>query len=114
MASQAFPPTPAQPSPQGGPPSPVGQAMSGAQPQIAQLIPQAAAGLKALAMLAKVLGQVKPEAAQKFTQGIAAIQEGIQLLKGGGTPGPTAPQGEVPPPPQMAAESPEPETPEAT
>ena len=113
MASQAFPPTPGgQPAPR---PNPVGTAVAGApakaNPQ--QLVAQAGAGLQAFAMLAKMLAQSKPEVAQKFTTGITAFQEGIQMLKGGAQPAPTAPQGQVPPPPQMAAESPE-QTPEAT
>ena len=110
MANTAFPPTPAQ----GPAPSPVGTAVSGAGPQMGQIAQQAKAGLQAFMMIAKLAGQAKPEAAQKIIQGITMLQQGINDLKGGAQPGPTSPQGAVPPPPQMAAESPTPETPEAT
>ena len=119
MATQAFPPTPAQ-GPPGAPPggapkpNPVGTAVSGANPQIGQLVERFKTGLQSVMALSKAVRQTKPDAADKMDQGLAMIMQGIQTLKGGGTPGPTAPQGAVPPPPQMAAESPEPETPEAT
>jgi hypothetical protein len=114
MATQAFPPTPAQAPPAGAKPSPVGTAVSGAQPDMGQIVKQVSAGMQALGALAKIVGEQKPQAAQKFTQCIATFQEGVAILKGGVSPGPTSPQGAVPPPPQMAAESPTPETPEAT
>ena len=108
MATQAFPPTPAQARP-----SPVGTAAAGAQPNIKQLMAQAVAGLQALKMIARIASQQNPQAGEKLNHGIAEIMEGVNMLKGGGTPAPTAPQGAVPPPPQVAAESPE-QTPEAT
>ena len=118
MATQAFPPTPQQGppgSPPGGaPPNPVGTAVSGANPKIEQLAERFKTGLQAVMALSKAVRQAKPDAADKMDQGIAMIMQGIQTLKGGGTPSPAAPQGAVPPPPQMAAESPAPETPEAT
>jgi len=110
MATQAFPPTPAQGAPK---PSPVGTAAAGAQPNMKQLISQAASGLQALKMLGRIVSQQNPQAGEKLNHGIAEIMEGVNMLKGGGTPAPTAPKGAVPPPPQVAAESPE-QTPEAT
>ncbi len=78
-----------------------------------QIAEQAKAGIQAFTMIAKMTSQAKPEASKKIMQGITLLQQGINDLKGGGAPGPTAPQGSVPPPPQMSAESPE-QTPEAT
>lgn len=109
----AFPPTPqAQPAPPPGA-NPVGQAVAGAQPQLQGVVQRFKAGVQAIQMLSQAVKQAKPEAAAKMEQGLAMIMQGISILKGGGQPGPTAPQGQVPPPPQMAAESPE-QTPEAS
>ena len=116
MASPAFPPTPqAAPggAPQGGAPSPVGTAAAGAQPQVGQMIQQFKSSLQNIIMFQKAISKIKPEAGQKMGQGIATIMESIRELTGQASPGPTQPQGAVPPPPQMAAESPE-QTPEAT
>lgn len=90
----------------------MGQAVSGpaGQPQIGQLVQKFKSGLQDIIMFSKAIKQAKPEAAQAMDQGIAMIMQGIRSLTGGGQPGPTAPQGSVPPPPQ---ESPE-QTPEAT
>lgn len=113
MASPAFPPTP-QAAPGGAkPPSPVGTAAAGSQPQIGQLVQQFKSSLQNIIMFQKAISQVKPEAGQKMAQGIAVIMDSIRELTGSPSPGPTQPQGSVPPPPQMAAQSPE-ETPEAT
>lgn len=109
MATPAFPPTPQAGAPK---PNPVGTAAAGAQPQIGQLVQQFKSGMQNIIMFQKAISQVKPEVGQKMAQGIAMIMDGVRSLTGSPQPGPTAPQGAVPPPPQMAAESPE-QTPEA-
>ena len=110
MATPAFPPTP-----QGAPPKPsaVGGAAADAQPQIGQMVQQFKTGMQSIIMFQKAISQVKPEVGQKMAQGIATIMDSVRELTGSPSPGPTSPQGAVPPPPQMAAESPE-QTPEAT
>ena len=115
MATPAFPPTPQAGAPPsgGGGPSPVGQAAAGAQPQVGQMVQQFKSSMQNIVMFQKAIAKVKPEAGQKMAQGIATIMESIQELTGQPSPGPTQPQGAVPPPPHMAAESPE-QTPEAT
>jgi hypothetical protein len=116
----AFPPTPQPPqgAPAGGQPpgaNPVGKAVSGpsGQPQIANLVQRFKTGLQDIMMFSKAVRQANPQAADQFDQGIQAIMTGIKALTGGQASA-TSPQGAVPPPPQMAAESPAAETPEAT
>ena len=110
MATPAFPPTPASPQPpQGGPPNPIGTAVSSAPNQASGMIQQVGGAVKTIIMFSQALQSSNPQAAQKFQNAIREILPGIQILKCGQG----APAGSVPPPPQMAAESPA-ETPEAT
>lgn len=116
MASQAFPPTPAPPAGAhapgaAAPPSPVGTAVGQAPGNLQAVVTRVKSAIQDLMMFTQQIQQVKPDAAAKMVQGIQQFMQGIGELGGGQAP-PTAPQGSVPPPPQM---TPSPaQTPEAT
>ena len=110
MASPgAFPPV----QPQGGPPNPVGQAINSQPAPMDNIVQKLKGGIESIAMFAKAIKSANPQAATEFEGAIQKIMSGIKILTSGQA-GPTSPQGTVPSPPQMAAESPAAATPEAT